>query len=110
MSLIANSISTNSVTTGNAEERFDGGDVRIGLNDKVDVTVTRKRLYGTIIESSGRETKSITLYFLNFLAIPLNANGKSFFLIHIIFIVFLAFLLYITIKKARKNDFERGFV
>ena len=109
INFIANMPSFGQVTTGNSVGTIEGGDIKIGFGDKVEVTVTRNRWYGKIIENSYPKGKTATLYLFNFITLPLNAKGKSFFLIHTIFLVFLVFFLYFTNKKMKQKDFERGF-
>ncbi len=109
INFIANSLIGSTATTGYVQESNGGGDVRLGIGDKVDVTVTRNRWYGTIVENSGEKTRLATLYFLNFIALPLNVNGTSFFLVHLIFLVLVVISSFFISKKMKRSDFERGF-
>src|SRR3989344_5149103 len=104
INIIAYSMSTSSPIAGYVSDRYDGGDVVIGFSDSVEVTVTRNRWYGTILGNSGQETKSVTLYLLNFISIPLYSNGKSLLLINIILLVFLMVFLYAAMEWIKKRD------
>ena len=111
INIVAYSMSINLLSTGYASSNeYIGGDVVIGFGDSVDVTVTRNRWYGTILENSVQKTKSSTLYLLNLIIIPLYSNGKSLFLVNIILLVFLVVFLYASMKWIKKRDHERGFV
>ena len=111
INILAYSTSTSSPAAGyNAEARNDGGNVVVGVSDSVDVTVTRHRWYGTILENSGQKTKSAKLYLLNFISIPLYSNGKSMLLINMILLFFIIISLYFIIKWIKKRDSERGFM
>ena len=110
INIIAYSMSPSSPIAGYVSDRYDGGDVVIGFSDSVEVTVTRNRWYGTILGNSGQETKSVTLYLLNFISIPLYSNGKSLLLINIILLVFLMVFLYAAMEWIKKRDIERGLI
>ena len=52
INIISYSMSVSLPSTGYASNRYDSGDVVIGLGDSVEVTVTRNRWYGTILENN----------------------------------------------------------
>ena len=81
----------------------------MGVNDKVDVTVTRNRWYGTIIENSGLETTS-KLYLFNLIALPLKSGGKSLFFMHLILLALLISSLFFINNKIKRYEFERGIM
>ena len=88
----------------------NNGDIKLGVSDSVDVSVTRPRFYGTIIENSSKNTKISLLYLLNIIKIPLNSGGISFLFIHILFLIVLIFFIYLSLKKIRKFELERGYM
>ena len=106
INIISYSMSVSLPSTGYASNRYDSGDVVIGLGDSVEVTVTRNRWYGTILENNKQNAESRTLYLLNFISIPLYSNGKSLFFANLILLVSLLIFLYTSMKWIKKRDME----
>ena len=93
--------------SGTEQESINGGaDVKIGVSDSIDVTITRNRFYGKIMESGSTST----LYIFNILKIPLKVNGRSLLFANLILILALIIFIYTATKSIIKNNIERGFM
>ena len=96
-----------STTNQGYSEITEGGDVKIGIGDSVGVSVVRNRWYGTIVEEAG---KGSDLYMMGLVTLPLSSGGIGFVKFHILFLIVFVICLYMALKKAKKHDFERGFM
>ena len=107
--MIAYNLYAKSTSSDNSENSIETGDVKLGVSEKIDVTVTRKRWYGTIIENSGQDTKLSNLYLFNIIKIPINVNNHSLYWINLIFLIIITLYTLTALKIARKREIERGF-
>ncbi len=86
------------------QEISQGFNQEIGFSDKVSVSVTRHRSYGTIKEfqDGGKNINTLSLY--NLFNIPLNVNGFNFMILHIIAFILLIYVFYYTGLKEVKSE------
>ena len=101
-------ISGMSVQTDGQAYSQDGGDIKIGISDSVDVTVVRHRWYGTIVNGADNSGSSSNLYLLSFIKLPLRSNGKSMLFAHLAVIALIVICMNVIIRKINRNNFERG--
>jgi len=81
----------------------EGGGLRLGVSDRVDVSIVRKRWYGTMIESYTKDKKSSFLFLFNIVKLPLYINNFNFLYIHLIFsLIFIFLIVLIKILKGGK--------
>ena len=110
INIYASIISADFSFGGESNMKYETGEVVLGLGDQVEVSVTRNRFYGTFVEKSSKESKSVTLYLLNFISLPLRVEGKNLFLVHLISLIVVFFILYKLTKWKGRRDYERGFI
>ena len=110
INISASIISADFSLGGGNDVKYETGEVVLGLGDQVEVSVTRNRFYGTFVEKSSKESKSVTLYLLNFISLPLRVEGKNLFLVHLISLIVVFFTLYKLTKWKGRRDYERGFI
>ena len=81
-----------------------GDIVIVGVQDKVEISIIRPRIYGTILENSD----SKKLYLFDIFPIPLTINGFNFIFIHLIVLIIIFFSVFIALildlKKRRQED------
>ena len=75
----------------------------MGVNAITGVTVTRPRIYGSIVENLGSQSETTTLYLFNLIEIPLESNGNTLEVYHIFCLIFAISLYLILIKIEPKK-------
>ena len=91
---------------------FNGMFVELGIGNKVDVSVTRERWYGIIIESYNGDNNLNNLYLFNQVRIPINVNGSNWVFTHWcvlglmlwIMIVMFGLDIYFSITKNERRE------
>lgn len=91
---------TNFSTIQNETIRIESGAVQeFGFGSSVQVSVTRPRFYGVILE----QNKNSVLYFFYLIPLPLKNNNLNFIKFHLIFAVLLFIFILIFRKKETKK-------
>lgn len=72
-------------------------DIKLSVQDSIEVQVVRSRFYGKIIEDVGYDSKVRILYLFDFLRIPLEDKNRNYSLFHIIFISIIGYILLMAI-------------
>lgn len=82
-------------------------DVRLSMGDSAQVSVKRPRFYGTYYEYSSTSGKTVVLYLMNFIKMPIEKNSFNFVYVHIIFsIIILAVIVLIIIAPMKGGSKE----
>jgi hypothetical protein len=79
---------------GNINDKSWGTNIIMGVQESVDISVTRPRFYGTYYETASTSGKVIILYSLKYIRIPIRYNSLNFIFFHMIFIGVIALELY----------------
>ncbi len=114
--VLANDFSSNTIFD-NTSESEGFGQVQLGVSDKVDVTVTRHRFYGKVVENYYASGSIGYLYIFNWIKMPMIINGTDMIYIHLSFLALLfvvwAIIVFLDVtgdKKTNSNTvpLERG--
>lgn len=68
---------------------MDSQDVSVGFGEHIDVTITRKRFYGTIIEKD----ENSMVYLFGILPLPIKQKGFYFVPFHIAFLLIIVYII-----------------